>query len=211
MSRSGEARGVGTRAPALWLAGTLALCLAGGAPAVVGAQAAARQPTTVFVVRHGEKDTIPHENPPLSAAGLARATALAEALRDAGITAIVTTQQRRTQQTAQPLAAARRLAPVSVPMDGAKPEEHVRAVVEAVRRLTANGGVVLVVDHQSTIPAVIAALGAPRPPTMCDVEFSNLYVLLPGDGGAVRLARAHYGAPDPPHDAGCTITPRSPP
>jgi len=188
----------------------LALCLAGRVPAVASAQPTGR-PAAVFVVRHGEKDTVPHENPPLSAAGRARAEALAAALRDAGVTAIVITQQRRTQQTAAPLAAALHITPVSVPIDGAKPDEHVHAVAEAVRRMAGDGGVVLVVDHQSTLPGIIAELGGPRPATMCDVEFSNLYVLLPVTAGGMRLARAHYGAPDPPHDSSCTITPRSPP
>jgi hypothetical protein len=50
----------------------------------------------VIVVRHGEKATTPHENPPLSQAGAARANALLDALRDAGLTTITTTDQQRT-------------------------------------------------------------------------------------------------------------------
>ena len=168
-------------------------------------------PAAIFVVRHAEKDTIPHENPSLNATGRARADSLAAALRNAGITVIVTTQQYRTQQTVAPLAAALHLTPISVPIDGTKPEEHVRAVAEAVRRSAHGGDVVLVVDHQSTLPGIIAALGAPKPATMCDVEFSNLYVLVPANAHGMRLTRAHYGAPDPPHDASCRITPMSPP
>jgi len=179
-------------------------------PIAASAQATGTRPT-LFVVRHAEKDTIPHENPPLSAAGRARADSLAVALRDAGVTVIVTTQQLRSQQTAAPLAAALHLTPVSVPIDGTKPDEHVRAVADAVRRSAQHGEIVLVVDHQSTLPGIIAALGAPKPATMCDVEFSNLYVLVPVADGKMSLTRAHYGAPDPPHDSSCKITPRSPP
>jgi phosphohistidine phosphatase SixA len=190
------------------LACIVALGVAASAPACAQAT---RGPAAVFVVRHAEKDTIPHENPPLNAAGRARAESLTVALRDAGITLIVTTQQLRTQQTAAPLAAAIHLTPVSVPIDGRKPDEHVRAVAEAVRRAAQHGEIVLVVDHQSTLPGIIAALGAPKPATMCDVEFSNLYVLVPIAADKMSLTRAHYGAADPPHDSGCRITPRSPP
>ena len=201
-----------TRAPAnvCRLAGMFAFGLACSLPAAACAQATGG-PAAIFVVRHAEKDTIPHENPPLNPAGRARAESLAAALRNAGITVIVTTQQYRTQQTAAPLAAALHINPVTVPIDGRKPEEHVRAVADAVRHAVHAGDVVLVVDHQSTLPGIIAALGAPRPATVCDVEFSNLYVLLPASADKMRLARAHYGAPDPPHDTSCRITPMSPP
>jgi phosphohistidine phosphatase SixA len=204
MVRTRAAAGVCRRAA------RLAFGLAISLPVVACAQATGG-PTAIFVVRHAEKDTIPHENPPLNPAGRARADSLVTALRDAGVTVIVTTQQFRTQQTAAPLAAALHITPISVPIDGTKPEEHVRAVAEAVRRSAHAGDVVLVVDHQSTLPGIVAALGAPKPATMCDVEFSNLYILLPASANGMRLTHAHYGTPDPPHDRSCKITPMSPP
>jgi broad specificity phosphatase PhoE len=210
MIRSNEVKRTRAAASVYRLASTLALGLASSLPIGACAQTTSG-PTAIFVVRHAEKDTVPHENPPLNPAGRARADSLAATLRDAGITVIVTTQQYRTQQTAAPLAAALHITPISVPIDGRKPEEHVRAVTDAVRRAAHAGDVVLVVDHQSTLPGIIAALGAPRPATMCDVEFSNLYILLPTGANAMRLTRAHYGAPDPPHDSSCKITPMSPP
>lgn len=184
--------------------------------AAVAALASASVPRNVFsqtplraviVVRHGEKAATPKENPPLSAAGEARARALAEALRDAGVTAIVTTQQQRTRQTAAPLAAALHLRPVSVPTSP-DARRHAREVAAAASRA---GGTVLVVDHQLTMPLIMQALGGPVVPTVCDVEFSNLYVLVPAAPGRMRLIRGHYGAPDPPHGAGCKITRASPP
>lgn len=181
--------------------GTLALTVG---PAAAHAQEALR---SVVIVRHGEKAAEPKENPPLSPAGEARAQALLEALRDAGVTTIVTTDQQRTRATAAPLLAALRLRGVVVPRS-ADPREHAAAVATAVRRA---GGTVLVVDHQVTIPLIIAALGGPQVATMCDVEFSNLYVLIPRDSTHLQLMRAHYGDPDPPHAAGCRISPVSPP
>ena len=65
---------------------------------------------TVFVVRHAERADDGaaklEDDPDLSAAGRARAEALAAALEDAGITAIFATQYKRTHQTAAPLAKA---------------------------------------------------------------------------------------------------------
>jgi hypothetical protein len=46
---------------------------------------------------------------------------------------------------------------------------------------------------------------------VCDVEFSNLYILLPADSARLQLIRSHYGEPDPPHGPGCHISPVSPP
>jgi len=210
MTRSNDLKRTSAAGRVCRAAGTLAFAVIASLPFAACAQATGG-PAAIFVVRHAEKDTIPHENPPLNPAGRARADSLAAVLRDAGVTVIVTTQQYRTQQTAAPLAAALHITPISVPIDGRKPEEHIRAVADAVRGAAHAGDIVLVVDHQSTLPGIIAAFGAPRPATMCDVEFSNLYVLLPARADRMHLTRAHYGAPDPPHDSSCRITPMSPP
>jgi broad specificity phosphatase PhoE len=172
--------------------------------AVAQTQASLR---AVIIVRHGEKATAPKENPPLSAAGETRAKALLEALREAGITAIITTDQLRTRGTAEPLFAALKLKGIIVPRSP-DPHEDAAATAAAVRLA---GGTVLVVGHQLTIPLVIAELGGPSLATMCDVEFSNMYILLPGNSSRLRLIRSHFGAPDPPHAPNCHITPVSPP
>src|SRR5215212_8697388 len=62
--------------------------------------------TTVYLVRHAEKSiaNLDDADPDISALGRDRAKALASRLGAAGVTAIVTTQFKRTQQTAEPLA-----------------------------------------------------------------------------------------------------------
>ena len=172
---------------------SLVALLLGGACLGCGAQsagtdglAAARQ---VFFVRHSERE-IDGEDPPLTALGVARAQALAATLRDAGIGAIITTQWRRTRDTAAPLAAILRIAPEVVPVYEGKAVENNQAVAAAVRRH--KDEIVLVVGH-ITVTGVIAALGGPRLPTICDNVFSDLFQLTPGLGeqGLVHL---HYGA-----------------
>ena len=161
----------------------------------------------VIIVRHGEKATAPKENPPLSQAGEARARALLETLRDAGVTTVITTDQIRTRATAAPLLATLRLRETIVPRTE-DPHEDAGDIATAIRRA---GGTVLVVSHQLTMPQIIAALGGPKVATICDVEFSNLYTLLPRGSSAMQLIRSHYGEPDPARVEDCHITPISPP
>jgi broad specificity phosphatase PhoE len=169
----------------------------------VGAQAQ-RGATVVIVVRHAEKDVTPRIDPPLTAAGVARANALAAALADANVQAIITTQLRRTRETASPLAKRLRLDVQSLER-GPDIGAHARAVAAAVRRHA--GGTVLVVGHGETVGPIIAALGGPRIRDLCLSEYSHLFVLVI-DTGATRFIRSEYGAPSPPPTDGCV--PQSP-
>ncbi|MFB3853720.1 MAG: phosphoglycerate mutase family protein [Vicinamibacterales bacterium] len=157
-------------------------------------------PSVVVLVRHAEKAASPANDPPLSDAGRLRAEALAEALADARIDAIVITPFERTRSTAAPLAASRGLKPIEVP-DQESIEEDIAAAAKTIRSRKP-GEAVLVVGHSNTIPAIIAALGGPAMPALCDSEYSNLFVLSLG-GTGVRLVRGHFGAPDPANAADC--------
>jgi len=159
---------------------------------VACAHIARAQTTTVILVRHAEKAAEPASDPALTAAGEQRARDLAELARAAGVTAIITTQFARTRATAQPLASALALTPQVIDARGAT---HAQDVASAVRAHA--GGVVLVVGHSNTIPAIIAALGAPPPPPICDPEYDNVYIVTVPPSGAARVIRARYGAPTP--------------
>lgn len=152
-------------------------------------------PRMVVLVRHAERAAEPAGDPSLTREGSARAEALADTLRSAGVTAIITTSLRRTKETAAPLAARLQppLKPEAVSTEG-ETEAHVRAVAAAVRRHA--GGVVLVVGHSNTVPGIIGALGGPRLPDICDTVFDDLFILVP-EGKAMRLVHARYGAPSP--------------
>ncbi|MDX6558989.1 MAG: hypothetical protein QOF72_2038 [Blastocatellia bacterium] len=65
--------------------------------------ATATAQSTIFIVRHGERADSSNDSD-LSQAGRVRAEALAKMLKDKNITAIYTTEFKRTQQTAAPLA-----------------------------------------------------------------------------------------------------------
>jgi len=167
---------------------------------VLVAGAAGAQPSTVILVRHGERATAPPNDPVLSDAGIQRARDLAAALANAGVTAVVTTQFQRTRLTADPLLASIAQQPIIV-RAGGDARAHVDSVAAAVRR-RAPGEVVLVVGHSNTIPAIIAALGGPRLPDLCDGQYSRLFVLT-NAAGAPRLIQSTYGAADPAGSDAC--------
>lgn len=145
----------------------------------------------VFLVRHTEREW-DGEDPPLTSIGEARAQALAATLRDSGITAIITTQWRRTRDTAAPLAKLLRITPEIVPVYEGKSRENIEAVAAAVR--AHKDETVLVVGH-ITVTGVIAALGGPSLPTICENVFSDLFLYAP-PGGEEGLVRLRYGAPE---------------
>lgn len=141
------------------------------------------QPSLVIVVRHAEKAEAPREDPPLSEAGQLRARQLADALQHAGVQHIVTTRWRRTRDTAAPLAERLGLTPLVV-----EPKH-------AAAQLAQLQGTVLVVGHSNTVTPLLAELGAPALPLLCEHSFSPLFVLQRG-AGAPALLRLRYGAPD---------------
>jgi broad specificity phosphatase PhoE len=161
------------------------------------------EPDLVVLVRHAERAAAPAGDPALTAAGQQRALALADALADAGVTAILTTEFKRSIDTAAVLAKQRGLTPELIAARGGDTATHIAAVVAAARRLS---GVVLVVGHSNTVPAIAAALGAPRLADFCETSFGHLWVLTkPGAEGA-QLLRLRYGAADTPStvvDANC--------
>jgi phosphohistidine phosphatase SixA len=157
-------------------------------PAAATSPAPASLTTTVIVVRHAEK-VDDSSDPPLSEAGQARATALAAALADAGVSAIYTTQFERTRATAAPLARALGLSPTVI-QGGGPAAAHARAVASRVLSQSA-GRTSLVVGHSNTVPDIVQALGAADVGTIADDEYHNLFIVQVGSD-AVRLIRGRY-------------------
>ena len=171
-------------------------------PMLVAASAALAQPSTVILVRHAERAAEPRADPLLTAEGQQRALDLAAALSGANVSSIITTHLQRTQLTAKPLGDAIGQTPIVVRAGG---PGHADSVAAAVMRRPA-GDVVLVVGHSNTVPAIIAALGGPKMPDLCDGQYSNLYVMELKAGAAPRLIKAKYGAPDAPDSDACNRT-----
>ena len=158
----------------------------------------AAQPSLVVLVRHGEKATEGGNDPSLSEAGKARAQALADALAMTTPSTIIVSSLKRTAETAVVVSAKTGIMPTVIPISGAT---HVADVAAAVRKAT---GVVLVVGHSNTVPAIVTALGGPKLPDICDASYATMFVLTPNaDGKAAQVVLAHYGAADGPLPAAC--------
>jgi 2,3-bisphosphoglycerate-dependent phosphoglycerate mutase len=160
------------------------------APPGVGAlghEAGQEGVTTVFLVRHAEKDTIPEGNPQLSEAGEVRAQVLAHVLEEAGVTAIFASQFRRTQDTVRPLAD---LLGLEVEVVYANRSDELADTIRQNHR----GGVVVVSGHSNTVPEIIVALGAgPVAPIEEGNEYDNLYVVSLSEGGAAEVTTLKFG------------------
>ncbi|HEX7112683.1 MAG TPA: histidine phosphatase family protein [Mizugakiibacter sp.] len=173
------------------LATALALLAALAMPAAQAADAA----TVVVVVRHAEKAADGGRDPALTAAGRARAAALAETLASMRVSHVYATPYRRTRDTAAPTAAARGLTVDVRAIPGGDVDAYVRAL-RADILAHHRGETVLVVGHSNTMPQTVAALCGCAAAPMEEREYDRLSVVVL-DGGSARLAVARYGAPSP--------------
>src|ERR1700737_4024104 len=143
----------------------------------------------VFVVRHAEKASDANEPPvPLSAAGSERASRLASLLRDAGVSAIYSTDTVRTRETAEPLA---KLLHLETRLYSATGSDGKVDAAPLARRLASENGadVVLVVGHSNTIAPLLSALGAKETVEIGSGDYDNLFLLIPKPSGAPLLLR----------------------
>ncbi len=170
-------------------------------PRVVSAQ-----PSLVILVRHAEKAAVPGDDPPLSEIGQQRARDLAAALVASPPNAIVVSSRQRTALTAEPVAKATGVTPTVISLEGGG-AAHIAAVAAAVK---AQKGVVLVVGHSNTVPAVIKALGGPSLPDICDATYTHFFVLQPASPThAASLVMSRFGAAEAPPPATCAgMTPK---
>jgi phosphohistidine phosphatase SixA len=140
---------------------------------------------TIFVVRHAERADGGSggmaNDPPLSAAGRARAARLAAMLKDTRLTAVFATEFKRTQQTGAPTATAQHLTVTAIAAD------KTATLVEHLKKAS---GPVLVIGHSNTVPQIIAALGVTTPVTVADTEFDNLFIVTTGT--TPSLVRLRY-------------------
>jgi broad specificity phosphatase PhoE len=88
----------------------------------------------VILVRHAEKASAPADDPPLTRDGQRRAEALADAVKNARPTAVITTNLRRTVETAQPSAMAANITAEQISINPEDVSQNVAAVAIAVRR-----------------------------------------------------------------------------
>src|SRR5213592_1621941 len=146
----------------------------------VSVSIASAQPVVV-IVRHAEKAANGGSDPDLSSAGRARADELARILKNSGITAIFTSEFKRTQETAAPSATSIGVTATVIPA------KDTAALVAKLHQLNGNA---LVVGHGDTIPNIIKSLGINSPINIPDEDYSELLIVTLGD--KQQLFPLHY-------------------
>ena len=140
--------------------------------------------TTVILVRHAEKED--GDDPELTAAGRERAARLASLLADSTVTAIYSTDTRRTRATADPTAKGSNL-DIQV-----YDPNQLAGFANQIRDRHA-GGTVLIVGHSNTTPALANQLtGNSRLEQFPDDDYGNILVVTLPDDGTPRLEERRY-------------------
>jgi phosphohistidine phosphatase SixA len=182
-------------------------------------------PTTIYLVRHAEKDT--GSNPNLTLAGQQRADALQQLLRSVSLDAVYSTEYCRTAQTGQPTAQAQglniRVATTSGPQadfSSCTPiiqvqtqltdasSSHASAVASDILSHH-KGGEILVVGHSNTVPEIaealgvsslcpdLALLGANGECIIPESQFDNLFIVDVYGSNRAHWHRLRYGGMTP--------------
>jgi broad specificity phosphatase PhoE len=125
----------------------------------------------IYLVRHAEQ--VPNaEDPPLTSVGEARARALANFLKDAGIIAVYSSQAQRTRRTAQPTADLLGLQLRLID------REETGGLISSIRQHGVAGRV-LVVAHSETVPIILRALGHTEDVVIDRSDYENVFVVVP--------------------------------
>ncbi len=156
---------------------------------VVPLSAEAQQ--AIFIVRHADQLDDSSDSP-LSEAGHQRAKALAVVLKDAGITAIYTSEYQRTIQTADYLATALGLPTTEVPRQDT--EDLISRLREGHSK-----DILLVVTHSgslraagTSVPTLLKELGHTAGVKIERSEYDTIFVVLPKSDGPPAVLRLRY-------------------
>ncbi len=144
--------------------------------------------TTVWIVRHAEKDlkNPSDPDPGLSLDGQDRAKDLASLLRPNRLLAVYATPFKRNMQTAQPTAYGHGLTVKTYdPNDPA-------ALVSSVLREYKSGGV-MIVGHSNTILELVEAFGIKRPIPVVSEDYYDYVFKITVEGNSIGLLTSQYG------------------
>lgn len=143
-------------------------------------------PTTVILVRHAEQAT--GRDPNLLPEGRVRAQQLAVVLQRVDLDAIFSTDTRRSEETAKPVADDKRLR-----IQEFDPRQEKRLIDEIRRRH--RGGTVLVIAEEDPIAVLTSLLdpGVNYNPVPSNV-FDNMYIITDAGTRRAEVLILHYGS-----------------
>ena len=147
--------------------------------------------TTVYIVRHAEKNTTDPKNPDpeLSMEGEKRVKSLAAKVKREKIAAVFSTKFKRTVQTGSLVAQKNKL---NIELyNPANP----KALAEMVKRKY-KGQKVLIVGHSNTVLELVEAFGVSRPlSALTDDDYDFLFKIDIDQWGLATLVTQNYGKP----------------
>lgn len=124
---------------------------------------------SIYLVRHAEKLDL-GKDPDLSPEGKTRAANLARMLKDSKISAIYTSEYKRTINTGAPAAEALKIKPVSI--------NDTSKIIKALKD-DKTDNTALVVGHSNTVPDILKAFGSDSKVEIGEKEFDRLYIITP--------------------------------
>jgi phosphohistidine phosphatase SixA len=145
--------------------------------------------TTIYIVRHAEKDLSDPKNqdPELSPEGKLRAADLAEKLKNEKIDAVFSTKYKRTGQTGSEVA--KNNAILVQEYDG----HNFKAISDLIKTKYKNRRV-LIVGHSNTVLELVEAFGANRPlPALTDDDYDFFFEVNIDNMGKAILNVDQYG------------------
>ena len=145
-----------------------------------------QQTTTFILVRHAEKAVDGTKDPALTKEGDARASHLLEIFAKADVTAIYSTDLKRTRMTVAPLAKSKGLEIQSY--EWKNPKALLNKILEANA-----GGTAVISGHSNTTPILANfLLGATKFEQFEDNDYGNLLIITTTKIGAGKLIHLRY-------------------
>ena len=135
--------------------------------------------STIYLVRHAEKQNDGTNDPHLTEQGHQRAGYLAQQLSLANISKIYSSDYHRTRQTAKPLAD---LLGLSIVLYD---PQNLEAFAESLKTQT---GQIVIVGHSNTTPPLAALISGSEVDAMDESEYQNLYQIV-SINGKTQLTR----------------------
>lgn len=124
-------------------------------------------PYTLYFIRHAEKDLTKKADPELTSQGQETAKKLAQYLSDKPLQAVLSSDYRRTKQTAEPVLNRHDLALTIY---------NPRELAELANQLLSKKQTVLVVGHSNTTPEIVSLVGGKSKP-ISDEEYGELFIV----------------------------------
>ena len=144
-------------------------------------------PTTLFIVRHAEKQA--GKNPSLTDTGKRRATELARVLEKVPLDAIYSSNYKRTKETALPTANRKNLTIT---------DYNPRELQELATNLlaTQTGKTILLIGHSNTNPELLNIFTKTNDyPPMTEKQYDDIFLLRVHEIGTTEVMHLQYGTP----------------